>query len=890
MATPAFPPDLVLDVHDLAAIILNCHFQLEPKFAKTKLLEINRGTSSLQTLPDHILAPQWDMPTPGQRRVAYILRDESSAPDRVTIDTFAHPDGVKTPTSNALTRRELEDVFWRCKDFDSGYILAYAAQQVFNTLPPTAKLRARTSTGHTITCAPSAVAVAEIDILPREACLMVVYEPQPHLGPTKVRMEQHLSGFGGSMPWVYLLIGEATAADLEQDTRVVFDLALPQIGGRGRGGEVFALERGKYYHDEVLKKYAEEFEDYKLSAKLQMSPSVIRGQGETLKKMVLERLARVVAGEESFYGSLCVQAMSDVQLPADACIDVHDLAAILLDCHSQLEDRFAKTTLVEITRDAVRSIEPFPEHYLDSIPEWNELYPGQRRVAYFVKNDSQSPSCVTLDTFAQPEGVTKPNGHVPTRRELEDIFWRCKTYDRGSTLAYVLQLILLILPASATLPNLNDTRVLLDLGLAQIGGRGRGEELSALERVQTYRQGVLDKYATEVTYETTYGLNPPPPEVGAYCVELTDIVLKRLAKNVTIDDFYGDPLTGNQFAYSPKGAWNIGQNCTICLAHPDPSREWLDTWHDSTAPGNATSSASVIFNGTALYVFGVVVHGGPQTQNGFIGASNLQFLVDNSVAGTFADSTPSPNKSVLYDYNVLLFQTTSLASGSHNFTLINEPSSLVLLDRAVYTTNEETSSSNSGTESTGSLAPTTSPATTSPPSASSASSSKHKVIIPVVVAVASVIVIASIAGAVYYSRRRRRQIPTDPINAFDADLLRPYTDDDTQTTEVRWPAQATAKHEDVEQAAPPAYDQVPSTSHDISHSFVQPEALLPSGVRAPAPTRLEGGSSIGMLEQQSSSAIDFPALSPAQRKLANEIRLEPPVQRSHIENSDDLGQ
>ncbi|OCH96618.1 hypothetical protein OBBRIDRAFT_787186 [Obba rivulosa] len=320
MTDVPFPPDLVLDVHDLATIILDCHAQLETRFAKTKLLEINRGTSPLQTLSDAVLPPEWDALSPGQRRVAYILQEEPYATTRVTIDTFAHPDGVKTSDNHTSTRRELEDVYWRCKDFDSGYVLAYVAQQVFDALPPTAKLRARTSAAHLITCAPSEVTVAEIKIQLHEACLMEVVAPQPHL------WMQHLSGFDGSMPWVYLLIGKPTSMDLEKDTRVVLDLVLPQIGGRGGGGELFALERGLHYHDDVLSKYADEFQGFKLSEKLRLSPPHIRRHGEAVKAMVLERLAKVVAGEEQFC-AYCGKA--GAELRCSKCKSVR----FCKDCH-----------------------------------------------------------------------------------------------------------------------------------------------------------------------------------------------------------------------------------------------------------------------------------------------------------------------------------------------------------------------------------------------------------------------------------------------------------------------------------------------------------------------------------------------------------------------------
>ncbi|EIW64859.1 uncharacterized protein TRAVEDRAFT_140093 [Trametes versicolor FP-101664 SS1] len=95
-------------------------------------------------------------------------------------------------------------------------------------------------------------------------------------------MAQHLSGFSDSMPWVFLLLGEAMSTDMEADARVVLDLVLPQIGGRGGGSEPFALERAIVYHEKVLAKVADEFERYDLSGKIRIAEEDIRRRGDAL--------------------------------------------------------------------------------------------------------------------------------------------------------------------------------------------------------------------------------------------------------------------------------------------------------------------------------------------------------------------------------------------------------------------------------------------------------------------------------------------------------------------------------------------------------------------------------------------------------------------------------
>ena len=306
----AIPDDFILDVHDFAAILLATHARTESLFPSARLVEINCGDTPLLTLPTHILPPAWHAAALTQKRVAYILKTDpcppppaEQAPARVAFDTFASPAGVRTPSGAPPTRRALEDAFWRCKTYDAGYVLAYAAQRVFDRLPPTARLRARTSARHTVLCAPADVTVAEIDVAPHEACLILDHTPRPDLGPAHVDLTQHRSGFGGApdpMPWVFLLLGEARSEDMAEDPRAVLDLATAQLGGRGGGGEVFALERAFDYHGKVLPKVAQEGERYVLSGKLRITPEAIRARGDALVDAVMERVCRLAGGQDDF--------------------------------------------------------------------------------------------------------------------------------------------------------------------------------------------------------------------------------------------------------------------------------------------------------------------------------------------------------------------------------------------------------------------------------------------------------------------------------------------------------------------------------------------------------------------------------------------------------------
>lgn len=66
------------------------------------------------------------------------------------------------------------------------------------------------------------------------------------------------------------------------------------------------------------------------------------------------------------------------------------------------------------------------------------------------------------------------------------------------------------------------------------------------------------------------------------------ILAARLAaattKTVTIDDTYGDELTGVRPVYSPSASWTQGKRCVhdeACLVNPEPKEVGRGTWHDS---------------------------------------------------------------------------------------------------------------------------------------------------------------------------------------------------------------------------------------------------------------------------------------------------------------------
>ncbi|OBZ79811.1 hypothetical protein A0H81_00318 [Grifola frondosa] len=169
-----------------------------------------------------------------------------------------------------------------------------------------------------------------------------------------------------------------------------------------------------------------------------------------------------------------------------------------------------------------------------------------------------------------------------------------------------------------------------------------------------------------------------------FSIPIVDVLADLV--NVTIDDTLGDALTGEQFTYFPSASWNIGQNCSGCTAHPNPSDIYLNSWHDGTANGvgdpGQILTASVSFTGSALYVFCIVTHSFTSPD----GNSDMSFYIDGDLVGTYLSQ---PTGDDTYDYDVPVYANESMSNGLHTFELVNGAvtglKSLVMLDYVVYT-------------------------------------------------------------------------------------------------------------------------------------------------------------------------------------------------------------
>ncbi|KAF5332931.1 hypothetical protein D9758_015968 [Tetrapyrgos nigripes] len=182
-----------------------------------------------------------------------------------------------------------------------------------------------------------------------------------------------------------------------------------------------------------------------------------------------------------------------------------------------------------------------------------------------------------------------------------------------------------------------------------------------------------------------------------FTTPLTSAVLM----NRTVDDTFGD---GQGTTIQYQGVWN-NANCSTCVAKPtqapgDPSVPVYDqTWHDGQYHGGDPLTASLTFNGTAVYVYIVLVNAFP---SGHIPTSNLSFYIESELVGIFTRILSSQLSKIIrkvgtfvkngsdlgtpYQYNVPVYVNESLPYKTHNFTLVNGYiDSLILLDKMVYT-------------------------------------------------------------------------------------------------------------------------------------------------------------------------------------------------------------
>ncbi|KAJ3774737.1 hypothetical protein FB446DRAFT_727754 [Lentinula raphanica] len=168
--------------------------------------------------------------------------------------------------------------------------------------------------------------------------------------------------------------------------------------------------------------------------------------------------------------------------------------------------------------------------------------------------------------------------------------------------------------------------------------------------------------------------------------------VKATFRNFTIDD--SDP----SWVYGPYGAWNIGNECHGCDAQPEAELVYNQTWHDAAfyAPPNSQTmafpnepfTANITFNGTAIYVFCIMLNSATYP---IFGDSDMIFHMDGIPVSTY-QNTPTENLDT-YTYNVPVFAMPSLEYGLHRLMIQNGvpngTNALILLDYIIFTADDD---------------------------------------------------------------------------------------------------------------------------------------------------------------------------------------------------------
>lgn len=237
--------------------------------------------------------------------------------------------------------------------------------------------------------------------------------------------------------------------------------------------------------------------------------------------------------------------------------------------------------------------------------------------------------------------------------------------------------------------------------------------------------------------------------------------------NRTIDDEYGDNVTGEKLAYYPPDSSGFvqGSTCSRCLINLNTSIVWRGTWHDCSQhpydPEIRTITAH--FTGTAVYVYTVLseYRYGHDLENKTV--TYLTFEIDGKSVGEFFHDTYDGTQ-----YHTPVLAHEGLSDAPHTLVIRIPPGrdgkswSWVLFDYIQYTTSDSSSSSSSAASpspsSTASPSLSLRPGPPLPTSASAASPSSASVSVAAIVGgtVGGVAILFVAAVVAFHLMRTRR--------------------------------------------------------------------------------------------------------------------------------------
>ena len=256
--------------------------------------------------------------------------------------------------------------------------------------------------------------------------------------------------------------------------------------------------------------------------------------------------------------------------------------------------------------------------------------------------------------------------------------------------------------------------------------------------------------------------------------------------NRTIDDEFGDSVTGAVPTYAPQG-WLQGQNCTGCSFNSrnvDITQVFNGSWHSAMhIPGNTNFNITASFSGIAVYVFNLIA---------LQASTNLTFYLDGEAADTFHPTQPTGVVGI--QYRVPVFSKIGLSNGPHTLEIVSggPTHSLVLFDYIEYTVEDDSKSPSTNTSSisSGHYTPTNSmhvaPSTQDSRTPVAATRLGGAV-------GGGVAAIVSVLAITTYLIRHRRHAPLSPLHS-DVDKLALHEDDGVDDVRKHEPTEG-ARHQ-----------------------------------------------------------------------------------------------
>ncbi|KAM5535827.1 hypothetical protein V8D89_010445 [Ganoderma adspersum] len=177
--------------------------------------------------------------------------------------------------------------------------------------------------------------------------------------------------------------------------------------------------------------------------------------------------------------------------------------------------------------------------------------------------------------------------------------------------------------------------------------------------------------------------NKMPGRFDVFLLGLLTIASAAQLSNRTIDDEYGDSVTGTLPDYF--GPWVEGAQCR-CSIRLDTTNLFRGTWHGIATSSNEDRIPTITlrFTGVAIYVYNVLANS--VLSANFATGTRLAFTLDDAPDGHFQHN---PTSSTQFLFNRLVYSHTGLVNAEHVLVIQSDAGSLCMFDYALFTFSNE---------------------------------------------------------------------------------------------------------------------------------------------------------------------------------------------------------